>query len=143
MIDEKKLIAEMRERQEYWKGKAAEYEEVNREWLSAIADGIATEYTETLLMVENQPKVGEWTPCNEKLPDDEAKQYICDVFGGKGSLYPCLLTYQSPNNERIHVVRFYYDIDEQCFVNHAGSLCEKKRCLAWQPLPEPWRGENK
>lgn len=82
-----------------------------------------------------------WIPCSERLPDEEARQYIINNLDGIGYLYPCLLTYRSPNTEKVHVVRFYYDIDMQCFVNHGEKMCEKARCIAWMPLPEPWEGE--
>ena len=90
--------------------------------------------------IDAQPKVGEWIPCSERLPGEEAEQYIRDVYNGKGSLYPCLVTYQIPNHKRICIGEFYYDIDEKCFINHEGR--EETYCLAWQPLPEPWEGEE-
>ena len=80
----------------------------------------------------------EWVSVEERLPEDEARQYIEDVLDGIGYLYPCLLTYKSPNTERIHVVRFYYDIIQKWFVNNGEELCEKGRCIAWMPLPAPY-----
>ena len=79
----------------------------------------------------------EWVSVEERLPEDEARQYIEDNLDGIGYLYPCLLTYKSPNTERIHVVRFYYDIIQKWFVNNGEELCEKGRCIAWMPLPAP------
>ena len=80
----------------------------------------------------------EWVSVEERLPEDEARQYIEDDLDGIGYLYPCLLTYKSPNTERIHVVRFYYDIIQKWFVNNGEELCEKDRCIAWMPLPAPY-----
>lgn len=80
----------------------------------------------------------EWVSVEERLPEDEARQYIEDDLDGIGYLYPCLLTYKSPNTERIHVVRFYYDIIKKWFVNSGEALCEKGRCIAWMPLPVPY-----
>ena len=80
----------------------------------------------------------EWVSVEERLPEDEARQYIKDDLDGIGYLYPCLLTYKSPNTERIHVVRFYYDIIQKWFVNNGEELCEKSRCIAWMPLPAPY-----
>ena len=80
----------------------------------------------------------EWVSVGKRLPEDEARQYIKDELDGIGYLYPCLLTYKSPNTERIHVVRFYYDIIQKWFVNNGGRLCEKGRCIAWMPLPAPY-----
>lgn len=53
-----------------------------------------------------------WIPVEEALPDEEAEEYIKKKLHGIGYLYPCLVTYRSPMTERIHVVRFYYDIYE-------------------------------
>ena len=80
----------------------------------------------------------EWISVEDRLPEDEARQYIEDELDGIGYLYPCLLTYKSPNTERIHVVRFYYDIIQKWFVNNGEVLCEKGRCIAWMPLPAPY-----
>ena len=80
----------------------------------------------------------EWVSVEERLPEDEARKYIEDHLEGIGYLYPCLLTYKSPNTERIHVVRFYYDIIQKWFVNNGEELCEKSRCIAWMPLPAPY-----
>ena len=80
----------------------------------------------------------EWVSVEERLPEGEARQYIEDDLDGIGYLYPCLLTYKSPNTERIHVVRFYYDIIQKWFVNNGEELCEKGRCIAWMPLPAPY-----
>lgn len=80
----------------------------------------------------------EWVSVEERLPENEARQYIEDDLNGIGYLYPCLLTYKSPNTERIHVVRFYYNIIQKWFVNNGEELCEKGRCIAWMPLPAPY-----
>lgn len=91
-------------------------------------------------LIEAQPTLtspNEWVSVEKRLPEDEARQYIKDELDGIGYLYPCLLTYKSPNTERIHVVRFYYDIIQKWFVNNGEELCEKGRCIAWMPLPAP------
>lgn len=80
----------------------------------------------------------EWVSVEDRLPEDEARQYIEDDLDGIGCFYPCLLTYKNPNTERIHVVRFYYDIIQKWFVNNWGELCEKGGCIAWMPLPAPY-----
>ena len=93
------------------------------------------------LLIERQPTLtppNEWVSVEERLPEDEARKYIEDHLNGIGYLYPCLLTYKSPNTERIHVVRFYYDIIQKWFVNNGEELCEKDRCIAWMPLPAPY-----
>lgn len=125
MIDEKKLIEEIK------------YLLFNSEMLSPRWFAI----NEMLEIIKCQPKVGEWIPVSERLPEEEAKEFIKEHLNGIGYLYPCLLTYRSPNTEKINVVRFYYDLYQNWFVNLREEPCEKDRCLAWQPLPEPWEGE--
>lgn len=84
----------------------------------------------------------DWINVKERLPEKEAKEFIDEELNGIGHLYPCLLTYKSSNTERVHVVEFYYDVHEHWFVNAGGILCEKDRCIAWQPLPEPFLGKG-
>lgn len=126
MIDEKKLIEEIK------------YLLFNSEMLSPRWFAI----NEMLEIIKRQPEVGEWIPCSERLPEEEAKEFIKEHLNGIGYLYPCLLTYRSPNTEKINVVRFYYDLYQNWFVNLGEEPCEKDRCLAWQPLPEPWEEEK-
>lgn len=83
-----------------------------------------------------------WISVEERLPDEEAEEYIKKKLHGIGYLYPCLVTYRSPMTERIHVVRFYYDIYEHWFVDAGEEVCEKERCIAWRPLTEPYRQER-
>ena len=82
-----------------------------------------------------------WIPVEERLPEQEAMKYIDEELNGIGYLYPCLLTYRSPMTERIHVVRFYYDVYEHWFVNAGENVCEKDRCIAWRPLPDLYQPE--
>lgn len=107
------------------------------EWESGFNNGLNQAMWEiTHMPTLTQPN--EWVSVEERLPEDEARQYIEDDLDGIGYLYPCLLTYKSPNTERIHVVRFYYDIIQKWFVNNGEELCEKGRCIAWMPLPAPY-----
>ena len=105
-------------------------------------DKVASELLEQVMYdIQHFPTLtppNEWVSVEERLPEDEARQYIEDDLDGIGYLYPCLLTYKSPNTERIHVVRFYYDITQKWFVNNGEELCEKGRCIAWMPLPAPY-----
>ena len=93
------------------------------------------------LLIERQPTLtppNEWVSVEERLPEDEARQFIEAFLDGIGYLSTCLVTYKSPNTERFHVVSFYYDIIQKWFVNNGEKLCEKDRCIAWMPLPAPY-----
>ena len=67
MIDEKKLIEEIKKRRDYWESKAAEYDEAGEryEYLMDVCDGKANELTTILSIIDKQPRVGEWIPCSE------------------------------------------------------------------------------
>ena len=110
-------------------------------WLNNGENEHIYDTNDVLDSIDNWPPItssSEWVSVEERLPEDEARQYIKDELNGIGYLYPCLLTYKSPNTERIHVVRFYYNIIQKWFVNNGEELCEKGRCIAWMPLPAPY-----
>ena len=117
----------------------------NQEVLNAYSqgyeDGTDNFYNAIVGTIRKHTNDG-WIPVEERLPEDEAKKYIDEELNGIGYLYPCLLTYRSPITERIHVVKFYYDIYDHWFVNAREDVCEKDRCIAWRPLPEPYRPET-
>ena len=124
-------------------------EEIDREETNALLSEHTTGYkagalnmTNTIRDIIRKHMNDGWIPVEERLPDKEADKFIKEKLDGIGYLYPCLLTYRSPNTERIHVVRFYYDVDERWFVNAGEELCDKDRCIAWRPLPEPYRPER-
>lgn len=138
MIDEKKLIKLLEELRDHAANTMGQCELGTVEHFSYMAETSA--YNTAISIIKDTPKVDDWIPCSERLPGEEAEQYIRDVYNGKGSLYPCLVTYKIPNHERICISEFYYDIDEKCFINHEGR--KETYCLAWMPLPEPWEGEE-
>lgn len=99
MIDEKKLIADIR---------------------AAIDDGRYTGYVpeavlfEVYAIIRDMPKVGDWIPCSERLPDKEGCYLITtDVFPGGDTAI------------------FYYDENQ-----------DWSDVLAWRLLPDPWKGET-
>lgn len=87
VIDEKKLIAEIRKRWDYWESKAAEYDEAGEryEYLMDVCDGKATELTTILSIVNEQPRVGEWIPCSERLPE-EARAIEVTMYDGSRAI---------------------------------------------------------
>ena len=127
MVRNNELIRVAKKAADAWRNTDAYYQ------AAQIIDMLLEELESDTLTPPN-----EWVSVEERLPEDEARQYIEDDLDGIGYLYPCLLTYKSPNTERIHVVRFYYDIIQKWFVNNGEELCEKSRCIAWMPLPAPY-----
>ena len=127
MTRNNELIRVAKKAADAWRNTDAYYQ------AAQIIDMLLEELDESALTQPNK-----WVSVEKRLPEDEARQYIKDELDGIGYLYPCLLTYKSPNTERIHVVRFYYDIIQKWFVNNGEELCEKGRCIAWMPLPAPY-----
>ena len=132
MIDEKKLIEESPEwlnpncvgKEEYNKG----WNDCNKYWCNTI---------------ERQPKVGEWIPCSERLPDDRDNRfYMCTVENHEEDP-PMFCQY-----EEEYGFGFWNDIyDEHTlgFVDSEFKTNEElgyEKVIAWQPLPEPYRTEK-
>ena len=132
MIDEKKLIEESPEwlnpncggKEEYNKG----WNDCNKYWCNTI---------------ERQPKVGEWIPCSERLPDDRDNRfYMCTVENHEED-QPMFCQY-----EEEYGFGFWNDIyDEHTlgFVDSEFKTNEElgyEKVIAWQPLPEPYRTEK-
>ena len=106
MIDEKKLIEEMQEQLDYLdetKSHPADFVYKNG-FLLAID------------IVNDQPKVTEWIPVTERLPETEER-----VIG----------TFKGVNEENI-VLAVYF---------HPRFLKAPLPMVAWMPLPEPYKGE--
>lgn len=120
MIDEKKLIEEIRKRRDYWESKAAEYNEAGEryEYLMDVCDGKATELTATLSIINKQPKVAEWIPCSERLPEEVRAVEVTTYDGSRaiGHFYKRLEAwFDSINDVTIDVI-------------------------AWKEPSEPWKG---
>lgn len=125
MIDEKKLIAEIREYID-------EYKEldmqgvINLEWCAMM---------DVLELVESQPKVGEWISIDDRLPTLGTWNIVTiknHLMGGRKELrYPVIY------------MEKMYDVGYGFYENGTDILMpEYSEITAWQPLPEPWEGEN-
>ena len=126
MIDEKKLLKEIKNRRNFWVSKASKYDEMNDEINTDICDGKAVELEVVMKMIQEQPKIGEWIPCNKKLP---------------GPYDTVIITAKMPNDKEslvymgsINAIREWYILG----VSNPNDY----NVTAWQPLPEPWGGET-
>ena len=108
MIDEKKLIAEIREYID-------EYKELdmqgvhNLKWCAMM---------EALELVESQPKVGDWIPCSERLPE-EARAIEVTMYDGN------------------RAIGHFYKSMETWFDSINGGAID---VIAWKEPSEPWKG---
>lgn len=133
MIDEKKLIEELRK-------KAKEYDEDCGYWNKRgecanglICAGKCTGIVRAIKMIEQQPKVGEWIPCSEKLP--ELHRQDLDSEGEYIMISNSVIV---TDGEDISVSQYEIDdADDKGWLNN-GRL-EDVDVIAWMPLPEPYR----
>ena len=108
MIDEKKLIAEIREYID-------EYKELdmqgvrNLKWCAMM---------DALELVESQPKVGEWIPCSERLPE-EARAIEVTMYDGSRA-----------------IGHFYKSLEAWLDSINGGAI----DVIAWKEPSEPWEG---
>ncbi|MDY2725812.1 MAG: DUF551 domain-containing protein [Anaerostipes faecalis] len=109
MIDEKKLI----ERFEHTPA------------LSKIAHNLVR-------IVEEQPKVGEWIPVSERLPNKE--EFINAYLRKK-----CVAEFIVMIKWGIRPTTLYFTVDGK-WVDEEWNAYD---VIAWQPLPEPYKGGYK
>ena len=127
MIDEKKLLKALQgfhEREEEYKSVFDE-QGIYYEPQTGLID-------EIIKYVQKMPKVAEWIPCSERLPE-EGGIYIVDD--------------RAFNSPWIHTAGF--EVSSQAWCENHGVYYDDKygryedgRITAWQPLPEPWEGEE-
>ena len=120
MIDEKILLKALRgfyEREQEYK-LVSDEKGIHYEPQTGLID-------EIIKYVQKMPKVGEWIPCSERLPEKTSSYLVttiaADAFG-----------------------KPYYVMDVALYNIVYGWTLNNKKCeeiFAWRPLPEPWEGE--
>lgn len=129
MIDEKKLIEEIEKEIEFA--------------VKCNMPDIVAGMRQIASIIENQPKIGEWIPCSERLPDDgDVRFYMCAVENHEEDP-PMFCQY-----EEEYGFGFWNDIyDEHTlgFVDSEFKTNEElgyEKVVAWMALPEPYRPEK-
>lgn len=111
MIDEKKLIEEIKSLQVTVNGLRAG---------KGILREFEKQYRESILrIIEAQPKVGEWIPYSERLPE-------------KTGYYLVQLSRKLPNEDYADRIVVLYNGEDKEFMTY------KRLIVAWMPLPEPY-----
>ena len=87
-------------------------------------------------LINEQPKVGEWIPCNERLPkqDKLLQDYLVTFEYYRYGEYDCMY-------KTIGIGTFSKMSHEFTFINGQTGWRDLK-VLSWQPLPEPWKGKE-
>ena len=122
MIDEKKLIAEIREYID-------EYKELDMQGMHSLK---WCALMEALELVESQPKTGEWISIKKDVPHVNEKE-----------LYDIVRVQFDNGSQGLGV---YRDGDDNKWWTRKDQgdmeYSTDNNVVAWQPLPEPWEGEE-
>ena len=122
MIDEKKLIEEMWNNFNLYYNDANRFNEEETKMADRVLGGVQC-------MIESQPKVGEWIPVSERLPDVGVYVIVSTknvaVFGDVKFNY---------ENIRKTEPNFFFDEREDDF-----EFVDEYEVIAWMPLPEPYK----
>ena len=101
------------------------------------------EWLKELKQLREQTKTGRWIPCSERLPEERdwylavfeevdtgfiGVPYIADYLMGTHTIY---------TTEDGWIIHNCTDIE-----GGASEYYKKLRCVAWQPLPEPYKAES-
>lgn len=92
--------------------------------------------------IELQPKVGEWIPCSERLPEERESMF--KKF--KGTSKWCEAMFEGISDD-VNVTVEFEDGTRTTKTSHTLDgkwKCEKgygikMKVIAWQPLPEPYK----
>ena len=121
MIDEKKLIEDIHC---YFKNK------IDNDESEIIDNGILTLNKEICGIIKKQPKLNEWIPCSERLPE----KYM-----------HCLVTRRNDYKDG----SFDSDVREDCYIELEGVWDWHSKfeglidnIIAWMPMPEPYTGKE-
>lgn len=98
--------------------------------LSAQLNGVAFRQIEILGMIEAQSTV-EWIPCSKELPRVQRWVLITYVWDDDSTRY-------TGYGHRISNSEFYAISGERGEL----TLLKNYKVIAWQPLPEPYRGDK-
>lgn len=81
--------------------------------------------------IDNQPKIGGWIPCSERLPEEERFYIVTYKFDDEKN-YKCHELYYGVADGE-NDASWY--IDDDC-----ERLYKPFTVIAWQPLPEAYHG---
>ena len=113
MIDEKKLIEKIDEMFEEGKAKPKNNSYDFERW-----QGMLRAYFRVKDEIEKMPKLGEWIPVSERLPDKKGLYLVS------------------------HGENYSVCIEEFNGIRHFSTIHNYSQPIAWMPLPEPYKGDE-
>ena len=132
MIDEKKLTKAMKNRRDFWFSKASKYAEMNDEINTDICDG-----------------KGEWIPCSARPPEELMPVNITWTNRLPAGYYAHIKDVHFTYTGIFYKGKQYWwsayakDTLAEYGNDEVDEMADEIEVLAWQPLPEPWKGEEK
>lgn len=76
-------------------------------------------------LINNQPKIGEWIPCSERLPQEYEEVLVWYEYFRYGDYNKMFQTYG-----------IGYQVDGFWGGDVSGK---RSKCIGWQSLPEPYK----
>ena len=109
-----------------------------------IVHEIAEEYTSTEhINCSTNTSTDDWIPIKTRPMTEEEKEYYSEyLFEDNGFIYECPL----PNDgQEVLITSKYGSVDKTTFYTDCGNYFENyedyDEVIAWQPLPQPLKGE--
>ena len=138
MIDEKILIMEIVN----WQESLLPHNDIQDKLIYDVLESI-------IGTVNSQPKVGEWIPCSERLPENaKRKGAFCPKYQVM-TQYGVTEGWYNPEHGCWYILVWFLDnnFEESNIDLEKGDIPKrlrvpKRMVVAWQPLPEPWKGNQ-
>ena len=122
MIDEKKLIEDIEK----------EIEFAMKCNMPAMVAGMR----QIASVIEEQPKIGEWIPCSERLPEMHRED-----MDAEGEYYMISNPVIATDGQQIYIAEYEEDIGNMVGW-HSLDGEDYEGIIAWMPLPEPYNPER-
>lgn len=136
MIDEKKLIEKIWNIFSETYNNAFNFDEDESKLVERVMIDVQN-------AIEEQPKIGGWIPCSERLPD-KVDNYIIHTITGTGEDYVGMWIYE--RGVHLSGKQTYIDDKQGYWANpYNGYPINEhlsKNVVAWQPLPEKYHGQR-
>lgn len=115
---------------------------------SEYAQGIACGAALAKTYVEQLPSAQQWIPCSERLPEDIRPVIVTWKNTDPASYYQYIVGKHFTGTACYKDGKWYwYSSTTEDMLAEYGrydseEFDEAIECIAWMPLPEPWRGEE-